>query len=54
MIEKQRAGVDDGLLGRAILSDLSKVFDCINHGLLIAKLTAFGFRCESPNLFEVT
>ena len=28
----------------AVLTDLSKAFDCTSHGLLIAMLSAFGFR----------
>ena len=39
MIESWQRSVDGG----ALLTDLSRVFDCIDHELLIAKLYAYGF-----------
>ena len=36
----------------AILTDLSKAIDCILHNLLIAKLAAYGFDCQSLRIME--
>ena len=33
----------------AVLVDLSKAFDCLDHELLIAKLSAYGFDRQSLN-----
>ena len=43
LIEDWRSHLDDDVLVGAILTDLSKAFDCIPHDLLIAKLHAYGF-----------
>ena len=43
MIKKWRKALDNGKLAGALLTDLSKGFDCLNHNLMIAKLHAYGF-----------
>ena len=43
MIESFKKALDNRLLTGAILTDLSKAFDCLKHDLLIAKLNAYGF-----------
>ena len=47
LIEKWKQILDDKGYGAAVLMDLSKAFDTINHELLTAKLHAYGFTKES-------
>ena len=42
-LEKCKSILDNKGFTGAILMDLSKAFDCLNHELLIAKLNAYGF-----------
>ena len=43
MIELWRKALDNRKSAGAVLTDLSKAFDCLNHDMLIAKLHAYGF-----------
>ena len=49
MIENWKEFLDEGNHYGALLTDLSKAFDCIMYDLLIAKLQAFGFDNDSLN-----
>ena len=43
MVEKWKEALDKCGLGGALLTDVSKAFDCIKHNFLTAKLGAYGF-----------
>ena len=43
LIEEWRGHIDKNFVLGAVLTDLSRAFDCIAHELLIAKLATYGF-----------
>ena len=47
IIEKWEKNVDNGAVFGALLTDLSKTFDCIPHDLIIGKLEAYGFHIDA-------
>ena len=47
MLEKWKKALDKKHLAGALITDLSKAFDCLNHKLLVAKMEAYGFNKES-------
>ena len=49
MIERWKRALDQNKYVGAVLTDLSKAFDCLNHQLLRAKLEAYGFGKEALN-----
>ena len=50
MLEKWKRAVDNNKVFGALLTDLSKAFDCISHYLLIAKLNAYGLSLSALKL----
>ena len=52
MLEKWKAAVDNKKTFGALLTDLSKAFDCLSHDLLLAKLNAYGFSLSALKLAQ--
>ena len=50
LIENFKEAIDTGNRFGAVLTDLSKVFDCLDHSLLVAKLHWYGLSLLSLKL----
>ena len=52
MIEKWKKALDKTNIEGALLTDLSKAFDSLNHELLIVKLEDYGFSYSSLHIIS--
>ena len=52
MLEKWEMAVDNKKTFGALLTDFSKALDCLFHGLLLAKLNAYGFSLPALRLMQ--
>ena len=52
MLEKWNSSVAKEKALSGLLTDLSKAFDCLSNELIIAKLTAYGFRLSALKLMQ--
>ena len=50
--KKWKKDLDDQGNGGAVLMELSKAFDTLNHDLLIVKLSAYGFEHDALKLIH--
>ena len=50
MLEKWKRAVDNNKVFGALLTDLSKAFDCMSHDLLTAKLNVYGLSLSTLKL----
>ena len=52
MLEIWKEATDNNKAFGALLTNLSKAFDCLSHDLLIAKLHAYGIDIDSLNILQ--
>ena len=52
MLETWKEATDNNKAFGALLTDLSKAFDCLSHDLLIAKLHAYGLDLASLKILQ--
>ena len=52
LLEKSKEAIDTGNTFGALLTDMSKAFDCLHHTLLVAKLHWYGHSHLSFKLFS--
>ena len=52
MVENRKKVIDQGNGYGALLTDLSKAFDCLPHDLIVAKVHAYGFSIDSLKLIN--